>query len=148
MSKTARQSLLLRIVRERAPRTQEEVVELLADRGVEVSQVTLSRDLRELGVVKSPQGYRELGAAPPPPEEMLLRTLREFVTGVDVAQNLVVIKTNPGSAAAVALGLDRAGWPEIVGTVAGDDTIFAATASATMAKRLAGKLQEAVGTVR
>ena len=148
MSKTARQSLLLRIVRERTPRTQEEVAELLAGRGVEVSQVTLSRDLRELGVVKSPQGYREPGAAPPPPEEALLRTLREFVVSVDTAQNLVVLKTNPGGAAAVALGLDRTGWPEIVGTGAGDDTIFAATASVAAAKRLAAKLHEAVGTVR
>jgi transcriptional regulator of arginine metabolism len=148
MSKTARQSLLLRIVRERTPRTQEEVVELLADRGVEISQVTLSRDLRELGVVKSPQGYREPGAAPRPPEELLLRTLREFVVAVDTAQNLVVVKTNPGSAATVALGLDRAGWPEIVGTVAGDDTIFAATANTAAAKRLAARLNETVGTVR
>ena len=148
MSKTARQSLLLRIVRERTPRTQEEVVELLADRGVEISQVTLSRDLRELGVVKSPQGYREPGAAPRLPEELLLRTLREFVVAVDTAQNLVVVKTNPGSAATVALGLDRAGWPEIVGPVAGDDTIFAATANTAAAKRLAARLNETVGTVR
>ena len=135
MSKAARQSLLLRIVRERTPRTQEEVAELLAARGVEVSQVTLSRDLRELGVVKAPQGYREPGAAPRPPEETLLRALREFVLAVDVAQNLVVLKTNPGGAAAVALALDRSGWGEIVGTVAGDDTIFAATASPTALRR-------------
>jgi transcriptional regulator of arginine metabolism len=145
MSKTARQSLLLRIVRERTPRTQEEVVELMAGRGVEVSQVTLSRDLRELGVVKSPQGYRELGTAPAPSREALLRTLREFVVAVETAQNLVVLKTNPGGAAAVALGLDRAGWRELVGTVAGDDTIFAATATAVAAKRLAGRLREALG---
>ena len=148
MSKAARQSLLLKIVRESTPRTQEEVVELMADRGVEVSQVTLSRDLRELGVVKAPQGYREAGAAPPPPEEALLRTLRDFVVSVDTAQNLVVLKTNPGGAAAVALGLDRAGWQEIVGTVAGDDTIFAATANPAAAKKLAARLRETVGTVR
>ncbi|MEZ5362588.1 MAG: hypothetical protein R2748_09720 [Bryobacterales bacterium] len=96
MSKAARQSLLLRIVRERSPRTQEEVASLLASRGVEVSQVTLSRDLRELGVVKAPEGYREPQATPRPPEEALLRTLREFVTAVETAQNLVVVKTNPG----------------------------------------------------
>jgi transcriptional regulator of arginine metabolism len=144
MSKTARQSLVLRLVRERSPRTQEEVAELLADRGVEVSQVTLSRDLRELGVVKSPKGYQEPGAAPPAPEEALARTLREFVVTVDVAQNLVVVKTNPGGAMAAALALDRSGWKEIVGTVAGDDTIFAATASGGAAKRLAGRVREVV----
>ncbi|MCB1018540.1 MAG: ArgR family transcriptional regulator [Bryobacterales bacterium] len=144
MSKAARQSLLLRIVRERSPRTQEEVASLLASRGVEVSQVTLSRDLRELGVVKAPEGYREPQATPRPPEEALLRTLREFVTAVETAQNLVVVKTNPGGAAAVALGLDRAGWKEIVGTVAGDDTIFAATASARSAGRLADRLRHVV----
>ena len=148
MSKTARQSLLLKIVRERSPRTQEEVVELLADRGVEISQVTLSRDLRELGVVKSPRGYQEPGAAPRPPEEALSRTLREFVVAVDVAQNLVVLKTNPGGAMAAALALDRSGWKEIVGTVAGDDTIFAATASAAAARKLAGRLRQMVGTAR
>jgi transcriptional regulator of arginine metabolism len=144
MSKTARQSLLLKIVRERSPRTQEEVAELLAGRGVEVSQVTLSRDLRELGVVKSAKGYQEAGAAPRPPEEALLRTLREFVVAVDVAQNLVVLKTNPGGAMAAALALDRSGWKEILGTVAGDDTIFAATASAGAARRLAGRVREVV----
>jgi transcriptional regulator of arginine metabolism len=144
MSKAARQSLLLEIVREWTPRTQEEVAELLAGRGVDVSQVTLSRDLRELGVVKSPQGYREPAAAPRPSGDALLRTLREFVVGVEPARNLVVLKTNPGAAAAVALGLDRSGWPEIVGTVAGDDTIFAATASAAAAKRLAGRLEQSL----
>ena len=148
MSKAARQSLLLQVVRERMPRTQEEVAELMAARGVEVSQVTLSRDLRELGVVKSPEGYREPGAAPRPSEDALLRTLRDFVIAVEVAQNLVVLKTNPGGAAAVALGLDRSGWKEIVGTVAGDDTIFVAAGSPASAKRLAGRLTEAVGTGR
>ena len=148
MSKKARQALLLEIVRERTPRTQEEVVELMADRGVEVSQVTLSRDLRDLGVVKSPEGYREPGAAPRPSEDALLRTLRDFVVGVEAAQNLVVLKTNPGGAAAVALGLDRSGWEEIVGTVAGDDTIFAATASASAAKELAERLRFSVFRIR
>jgi transcriptional regulator of arginine metabolism len=144
MSKTARQSLLLRIVRERTPRTQEEVAELLADHGVEVSQVTLSRDLRELGMVKSAEGYREPGAAPRLPEETLLRTLREFVISVDTAQNLIILKTNPGAAAAAALALDRAAWKEIVGTVAGDDTIFAATAHAAAAGRIAKRLRNLV----
>ncbi len=144
MSKTARQSLLLEIVRERTPRTQEEVAELLSAQGVEVSQVTLSRDLRELGVVKSSEGYREPGDAARPSQDALPRTLREFVVGVATAQNLVVLKTNPGGAAAVALGLDRSGWREIVGTVAGDDTIFAATANGKAAKRLEGRLREAI----
>ena len=144
MSKNARQSLLLEVVRERTPRTQEELAELMADRGVEVSQVTLSRDLRELGVVKSPEGYREPDSAARPSGDALLRTLRDFLVGVEVAQNLVVLKTNPGGAAAVALGLDRASWDEIVGTVAGDDTIFAATPSAGAAKRLAERLREVV----
>jgi transcriptional regulator of arginine metabolism len=141
MSKTARQSLLLRVVRERRPRTQEELGRELRAFGVEISQVTLSRDLREMGVVKGPEGYREPGEAPRAPAETLRRVLREFVVGVEPAGSLVVLRTAPGAAAAAALALDRAGLPEIVGTVAGDDTIFAATRSAAEARRVADWLR-------
>ena len=141
MTKAARQGLLLEIVRSRAVRTQEELAVALAESGAEASQVTLSRDLRELGVVKTPEGYREPAAvAAPAAEEELQRVLRTFVVSVQPAGNLVVVKTNPGGAGAVALALDRSGRSEIVGTVAGDDTIFVATPSIAAARSLTQEL--------
>ncbi|MBI1356121.1 MAG: ArgR family transcriptional regulator [Acidobacteria bacterium] len=141
MTKTRRQALLRNVVRRGGLRTQEELGEALAAHGVEVSQVTLSRDLRELGVVKTSEGYREPGALGPAPLENLERVVREFLVDALPAQNLVVLKTNPGGAGPVAVALDRAGWPEILGTVAGDDTIFVATASADLALEAANRLR-------
>lgn len=140
MTKAQRQSLLLKVVRQGGLRTQEELGEALATQGVEVSQVTLSRDLRELGVVKTVDGYQDGSTLTPAPIESLQRVLREFLLEAIPAQNLVVIRTHPGGAGPVALALDRSGWPEILGTVAGDDTIFVATDSASDATKLAAKL--------
>lgn len=140
MTKAQRQSLLLKVVRQGGLRTQEELGEALATQGVAVSQVTLSRDLRDLSVVKTVEGYQDGSTLTPAPLESLRRVLREFLLEAIPAQNLVVLKTYPGGAGPVALGLDRSGWPEILGTVAGDDTVFVATASAMDAKRLAAKL--------
>ncbi len=112
--------------------------------GIQTSQVTLSRDIRELGIVKTPEGYRERNSIPPsePPRENLRRVLQEFLRDVEVARNLVVLKTAPGGASAVALALDAEDWPELVGTVAGDDTVFAAAPSARAAKKLQKALLE------
>jgi len=142
MNKAFRQAQLQKIVRDRDVSTQEELAAALAGKGIETTQVTLSRDIRELGIVKTPGGYREPGAvaAHENGRENLGHVLQEFLRDVEVAQNLVVLKTNPGSAAAVALALDAEAWHEVVGTVAGDDTIFAATRGAAAAKTLKKKL--------
>jgi transcriptional regulator of arginine metabolism len=142
MNKAFRQAQLQKIVRDRDVFTQEELAAALAGKGIETTQVTLSRDIRELGIVKTPEGYREPGAiaAHDNGRENLGHVLQEFLRDVEVAQNLVVLKTNPGSAAAVALALDAEAWPEVVGTVAGDDTIFAATRGPSAAKTLKKKL--------
>jgi transcriptional regulator of arginine metabolism len=110
--------------------------------GIEVTQVTLSRDLRELGLVKGPQGYREPDRAALSTEEpdSLKRTLEEFVRDVKTAQNLLIIRTAAGNAQPVAAALDRQAWPEILGTVAGDDTVFAATPDPRQAVRAKEKL--------
>jgi len=145
MTKAARQARILEIIRGGSVRTQDALAARLNEQGVEVSQVTLSRDLRELGVVKSPEGYREAGAVPPPAsEEQLARALRDFRTDCRAAANLVVLKTRPGAAGPLALALDRVGWAEIVGTIAGDDTIFVATASPAVAKALVRRLDALV----
>ena len=146
-SKDERRQLVLRLIRSRPVHTQDELAAQLAEDGIDTSQVTLSRDLRELGIVKTVDGYEEarrLGADPAvaaDADENLKRVLGDFLTGVEVAGNLVVIKTNPGGAGAVALALDAAQWPDIVGTLAGDDTIFAATASPASAERVRRRLR-------
>jgi transcriptional regulator of arginine metabolism len=141
MTKAARQAKILEAVRSGRVRTQEDLAVLLGEQGITASQVTMSRDLRELGVVKSSDGYREPGAAAAVvPQEQLARALREFRVDCRSAQNVVVIKTRPGAASPLGLALDRVGWEEIVGTVAGDDTIFVATPSESEARELVVRL--------
>lgn len=144
MSKGFRQAQIQKLIRSAAIHTQEELGAALAPLGVEATQVTLSRDIRELGIVKTADGYQERAAIEPAgrARDNLSRVLQEFLHDVQVAQNLVVLKTNPGGAGAVALALDSEHWSEIVGTVAGDDTIFVAAESAAKARKLRRKLLE------
>lgn len=151
-----RREEMLRIIREAAVRSQDELQRLLRHRGFPAAQPTLSRDLRELGVAKSPSGYvvpaapaRTFAAAAPVAAavavsgrraEDLGRTVREFVLSVEPAGSLVVLRTPPADASPVARSIDEARLPEIVGTVSGDDTIFLATRSAAAAQRLARRL--------
>jgi transcriptional regulator of arginine metabolism len=89
---------------------------------VDATQVTLSRDLRELGLVKTSEGYQEMGRESAAFQFSALAS--EFLQDVRLAQNQVVLKTAPGHASSVAVALDDEEWPEIVGTLAGDDTIL------------------------
>jgi transcriptional regulator of arginine metabolism len=142
VTKAYRHGQILNLIRSQPIRTQEEMAGALERLGIEVTQVTLSRDIRELGLVKGPQGYREPDRAATSTEEpdSLKRTLEEFVRDVKTAQNLVIIRTAAGNAQPVAAALDRQAWPEILGTVAGDDTVFAATPDARQAVRAKEKL--------
>ena len=143
MKKTYRQGQILNLIRKQEIHTQEELAQALAKVGIEVTQVTLSRDIRELGLVKGQQGYREQeqAAAAGPEEAGTLRwAVQEFVRDVRVAQNLIIIRTDLGSAQPVAVALDREAWPEIVGTIAGDDTVFVATSDARQALKAEEKL--------
>ncbi len=144
MKKAFRQAQIGKLIRAKPILTQDELAAELAATGIQASQVTLSRDIRELGIVKTPEGYRERNSIPPsePPRDNLRRVLQEFLRDVEVARNLVVLKTTPGGASTVGLALDAEDWPELVGTVAGDDTVFAATPSARAAKRLQKTLLE------
>ena len=150
MSKGFRQTQIQKLIRVSAIHTQEELASALGKLGVEATQVTLSRDIRELGIIKTADGYQERAAltasntpgngshsgAALEVRDNLTRVLQEFLRDAQVVQNLVVVKTNPGGAGAVALALDSVRWPEIVGTVAGDDTIFVATPSPAKARQL------------
>jgi transcriptional regulator of arginine metabolism len=143
MRKAFRQAQILKLIRARAISTQEELAEKLTAAGIDASQVTLSRDIRELGLIKTPAGYREQnGGEVAPSGDSLRRVLQDFLRDVRVAQNLVILKTVPGGAPPVARALDGENWPEIVGTVAGDDTIFIAAPSGSFAKRLRKKIFE------
>jgi len=143
MTKAYRQGQILRLVRTRAVRTQEELARQLKRLGIAAKQVTLSRDMRELGLVKTSEGYRQLrpGAAGP----SLAQLAAEFLHEVRTAQNLVVLKTSAGHANTVAVALDREEWPEIIGTVAGDDTILVVAPDGRAARAVRQKLIKLMG---
>jgi len=111
-----------------------------------VTQATVSRDLEELGLVKTRTGYRvpEDAEAPAQVQPSLQVILKEFLRQVGQASNLVVLKTYPGNAHSVAAVLDGQNWPEIVGTVAGDDTVFVATPGARVAAQIRKRIQTLV----
>ncbi|MCS7042615.1 MAG: ArgR family transcriptional regulator [Bryobacteraceae bacterium] len=124
MTKNYRQGQILKLVRSKRINTQEELAQELRALGIEVTQVTLSRDLREMGIVKTADGYREI--LPDPTGPSLAQVMAEYLLDVRLAQHIVVLKTSTGSANSLAVALDQEDWPEIAGTVAGDDTVFVA----------------------
>ena len=122
MSKAYRHGQILKLIRAKHLHTQEDLARALQQAGIAATQVTLSRDIRELRLVKTPEGYREMLAEESGPSFVTLAA--EFLHDVRLAQNMVVLKTSPGHANSVAVALDAEDWPEVVGTLAGDDTIL------------------------
>lgn len=128
--KTWRQKKILEIVQKQTVETQEELARALRETGFNVTQATVSRDIKELGLVKVPgdKGFVRYATSDDimarPSDERLKRLFRDSVTGVDYSENLIIIKTLPGEAQGVASAIDRSRWPEIIGTVGGDDTIL------------------------
>ncbi|MCC6673245.1 MAG: arginine repressor [Planctomycetes bacterium] len=140
-----RRQAILSLLRRQAIRSQAELSELLAGAGIEVNQATLSRDLRDLGLVKGPAGYEVPAAIPSAPTSTegtagLFRTVRQWLHSAVAAQNLVVLRTPPGAASTLAVALDQAGRELAVGTIAGDDTVLAVCATPAAARRLARQL--------
>jgi transcriptional regulator of arginine metabolism len=143
-SAPARRNLLAKIIRERIVGRQAELVALLRKEGHPATQSSVSRDLRELGVAKMGDRYVLSQTALSPKAEF--STVRQFVTAILCAgSNLVVLKTRIGSAQGVALAIDTAQWPEVVGTISGDDTIFIATSGTRAQRRLDERLHEIFG---
>lgn len=136
--------MVLEIVGRGAIASQEDLQRALHKRGFKVGQATLSRDIRELRLSKTASGYSlsqgegPAGVALPP----VSRLVREFVLEIRVAQNLLVVKTITGSAQPVAAALDGEEWPELVGTVGGDDTILIVCGDKEDAKKLAHRIEE------
>ncbi|MDU4960432.1 MAG: arginine repressor [Sporomusaceae bacterium] len=110
--------------------TQEDLAEALRRHGIDVTQATVSRDIKELMLIKVPVGDGRYRYAFPQEQTVVIsparmeRTFQDSVVGIDYSQNLIVLKTMPGTAQAVAFTIDYVKWPEIIGTVAGDDTIL------------------------
>jgi transcriptional regulator of arginine metabolism len=143
MDKLYRRTLILDLIAKEPIHTQADLCEKLARRSIHVTQATVSRDIEELGIVKTREGYRvsEATEAPSLPVQPTLPiVLKEFLRDVRQASNLVIIKTHPGNAHTVAVALDAEHWPEVAGTVAGDDTIFIAAAGKQEAGRLRRKI--------
>lgn len=137
-----RRNQILEILHAGNVATQADLKRKLSKRGIRVTQATLSRDLEELGVAKTHEGYRlsDSVVAPAPPQPTLSVILKEFVREVRLASNLVLVKTHPGNAHSVAVSLDSEQWPEVAGTIAGDDTIFIATPGKREAARIRKKI--------
>ncbi|NLJ76219.1 MAG: arginine repressor [Peptococcaceae bacterium] len=128
--KVGRQRKVLEIIRRRRIATQEELSGELKKNGYHVTQATVSRDIKELGLVKIPFDNNELyyarpGETPlPTSRERLKKVFLDSVISFDASENLIILKTNPGGAQGVASAIDQSGWEEIIGTVGGDDTIL------------------------
>ena len=144
MSKPARQSLIMEVLQVGPAPNQNELRKKLKKHGLTVTQATLSRDIHEMGLVKTPEGYSLPEAVHPadPGLPSALRLVREFVREVRVAQNLLVLKTSVGSAQPVAAALDGEQFPESVGTIAGDDSILIVSPNKKAANKLAERIRE------
>lgn len=125
MNKNFRHGQILKIIRNKEIYTQDELARELSQLGIQTTQVTLSRDMRELALVKTPEGYRQLSAETAGRE--LADVANEFLLDIRVAQNLVVLRTAPGNANSLAVAVDRAELEEVAGTIAGDDTVLVIT---------------------
>lgn len=142
-----RHGRILELVGRESLLKQEHLRRRLAQLGIHVTQATLSRDLKELGMLKTPHGYALPPAAAEPgalPPHSLPHLLREFVRDVRPALNLLVLKTGPGSAQPVAAALDSQQWSEVVGTVAGDDTILIITPTRKACRDVGARIREII----
>ena len=146
--KPRRHALILKLITEERIENQESLRDGLMRQGVSATQATLSRDLRELGLVKlaDPAGgsfYARPGdtAAASGPKPQLARLLQSLLHSVDGVGPFVVLKTAPGSAGAVTAALDQAGWEEVIGTIAGDDTVLVITRSEKARKVVADRVR-------
>jgi transcriptional regulator of arginine metabolism len=147
--KPQRHAAILELVRDTRIPSQEVLRERLAERGIEVAQATLSRDIRELALVKVPDesggSVYQLSAGISDPTPTLARLLPPLYLGADGVGNLLVVKTLVGGAQPIAVGLDWEEWPEVVGTIGGDDTVLVILRDAAYRDRVVRRLEELAG---
>lgn len=145
--KIARHAKIVDLINKYDIETQEELAERLNEEGFRVTQATVSRDIRELKLTKIPishgkQKYAVMSAQSAAMDEKYLRVLKDGFASMDMAQNILVIKTVSGMAMAVAAALDSMHWPEIAGCIAGDDTIMCAVRSVDDTLRVMDKINK------
>ncbi|HEV2129501.1 MAG TPA: arginine repressor [Longimicrobiaceae bacterium] len=149
MKKPQRHAAILDLVRSQRVSSQEVLRELLSARGFEVAQATLSRDLRELGLIKLPDEQGGSAYAVPAhvtdPTPTLQRLLPALYLGADGVNNLLVVKTLTGGAQPVAVAIDWEEWPEVVGTIAGDDTVLLILRKPEQLQVIVQRLEELAG---
>ena len=142
MNKSYRQGQILKVIGRQQVHTQDELARELLKVGLQTTQVTLSRDIRELGLAKTAGGYQRFAGEAPAFGPDLATIAGEFLTDARLAQNLLVLRTSPGNASSLASALDRESWEEVIGTLAGDDTVLVITGdnaqAAAVRERLLG----------
>jgi transcriptional regulator of arginine metabolism len=150
MVKLTRHNQILQIISDRVVKSQRDLVKALSESGLKVTQATVSRDIRELGLIKvsSKKGIRyvtpESRVKNVREDDRLRRLVRNAVTQLEDSQNLVVVKTLPGAAQGVASAIDQANWPGVIGTVAGDDTILVVVKSSVKATAVRQRLNRLI----
>ena len=153
MNRTSRERTILEIVAAHPVATQDELARELGRRGAAVTQATVSRDVKRLGLVKVADrdgAYRYAiangtSSATPSSEENLRNAFREFVTRVETGEAFFLVKTLPGRANAVGIAIDEARRPELAGTIAGDDTVLVLVRKARESARARGALEKLLG---
>lgn len=150
--KNKRQNRILELISEREIGTQEELASLLVESGFQVTQATISRDIRELRITKMPiangrQRYVSISHGDPSDanRERYKRILKDAIVSMDTAQNILVVRTSAGMAMAVAAAIDGIRFSSIVGSLAGDDTVFLAVKSAEEAEGILKRIQAVTG---
>jgi transcriptional regulator of arginine metabolism len=143
MPNLARHKAILDLVSRGGVDSQESLQKGLSKLGFSVGQATLSRDIKQLGLVKGAQGYLAAAQTRAAEEDLpsMMHLVRQFVVEVREAQNLLVVKTTIGSAQPVAAALDGTGWPEVIGSIAGDDTVLIVAADKKKAEVLARRIR-------
>lgn len=152
MSKVQRQQAIVRLVGQHQVTNQPQLVDLLAEEGIVATQATVSRDLDDLGAMKvrvpggeSAYAIPDFEPARLAPHDQLRRVMGEWVAEVEHSNNLVVVRTPPGCAHVVASALDRSGMAELLGTVAGDDTLMCVATEEAGGQQLAAVLRDLAG---
>lgn len=145
--KSYRQAKIKAIIEAQIIETQEELASALKEQKIEVTQATVSRDIKALHLVKIPYGHGKYRYSFPldvkqvHSESKMQKIFQDAVLRIDFSENIVVIRTHPGAGSSVAFALDNAQWPEIIGTVAGDDTVLAVVKQKELARGIVNRMK-------
>ena len=145
ITREERRRLIASLVLEQQIESQWDLQDLLAEQGIEVNQGTLSRDLRTMGMLKGPRGYQlpdSIAQRDADESLVLYSAVQNWLSSAVSAENLVVLKTPVGGAQPLAIAIDKAGWPEVLGTIGGDDTILVVVKTTSDARRIVKGLLE------